>query len=103
MGDDAAGQGQDRQGRQRRRVRIRGRVQGVWFRGATQQRAQALGLAGWVRNCPDGSVEAVFEGPAGAVAAAVAFCGEGPPAARVERVEVCEETAEGLHEFVLRA
>jgi acylphosphatase len=74
----------------------------VWFRGSTQQRAQALGLAGWVRNCPDGSVEAVFEGPADAVAAALAFCGEGPPAARVERVEVWEEAVEGLHEFVLQ-
>lgn len=89
--------------RQRKRVRIHGRVQGVWFRGSTQRRARELGLAGWVRNCADGSVEAVFEGPARAVAAAVRFCGDGPPAARVERVEVHDEAAEGLDDFVLRA
>lgn len=103
MGESRAGNMPAPADLQRKRVRIHGRVQGVWFRGATQQRAQALGLAGWVRNCPDGSVEAVFEGRADAVAAAIAFCGDGPPAARVTRVEVQDEPAEGLDDFVQRA
>ena len=88
--------------RLRRRVRIHGRVQGVWFRGATEQTARALGLDGWVRNCADGCVEAVFEGPAAALDAALAFCRRGPPAARVERIEVAEEPPEGLDGFVQR-
>ncbi len=102
MRDDGAGDSADRPEVQRKRVRIHGRVQGVWFRGSTQQRARALGLAGWVRNCADGSVEAVFEGSADRVAAAIAFCGDGPPAARVARVDVQDEPAEGLRDFVLR-
>jgi acylphosphatase len=85
--------------RVRRRVRVHGRVQGVWFRGATRQRARALGLAGWVRNRPDGSVEAVFEGGLAGVEAALAFCRAGPPAARVERVEVVDEPPEDLRGF----
>jgi acylphosphatase len=88
--------------RVRKRVRVSGRVQGVWFRGATREQARALGLAGWVRNRPDGSVEAVFEGTRDAVEAALAFCRAGPPAARVERVDVVDETPEGLHGFDVR-
>ena len=88
--------------RVRRRVTVQGRVQGVWFRGSTERRARALGLSGWVRNRPDGSVEAVFEGSRGAVDAALAFCREGPPGARVERVDVCEEAPEGLDGFDVR-
>ena len=102
MGEKRAGQHTDRPDLQRKRVRIHGRVQGVWFRGSTQQQARALGLAGWVRNCADGSVEAVFEGPANRVAEAIAFCGDGPPAARVARVDVQDEPLEGLRDFVLR-
>jgi acylphosphatase len=86
----------------RRRVRVEGRVQGVWFRGATQAQARALGLAGWVRNRPDGSVEAVFEGPSAAVERVLAFCRRGPPAAQVERVEVADEPPEGLRGFDVR-
>jgi acylphosphatase len=85
--------------RVRRRVVVRGRVQGVWFRGSTQRRARTLGLAGWVRNRPDGSVEAVFEGSRPAVEAALAFCREGPPGARVEGIELREEPLEGLRGF----
>jgi len=85
--------------RVRRRIVVRGRVQGVWYRGSTQRRARALGLAGWVRNRPDGSVEAVFEGARPAVEAALAFCREGPPGAQVEAVEVREEPPEGLGSF----
>jgi len=86
----------------RRRVIVHGRVQGVWFRGATERQARALGVAGWVRNRPDGTVEAVFEGRAGAVARAVAYCRQGPPGARVEHLESFDETPEGLGEFDVR-
>lgn len=86
----------------RRRLIVHGRVQGVWFRGATERQARALGVAGWVRNRPDGTVEAVFEGAAAAVAQAVAYCRQGPPGARVARVETIEETPEGLADFEVR-
>jgi acylphosphatase len=86
----------------RRRVIVRGRVQGVWFRGATQAEARAAGVAGWVRNRPDGSVEAVFEGSPAEVARLLAFCRRGPPSARVERVEEFEEAPEGLAGFSIR-
>lgn len=88
--------------RQRRRVIVQGRVQGVWFRDSTRQRARCLQVAGWVRNRPDGSVEAVFEGAPEAVAALVAFCESGPPGAFVERVEVSEEEPEELVAFEIR-
>ena len=68
------------------RVRIEGRVHGVWYRGWAEGRARALGLSGWVRNRRDGSVEAVFAGPAEVVRSMVADCHDGPPAARVTRV-----------------
>jgi acylphosphatase len=68
------------------RVRIRGHVQGVWYRGWTADQARALGLAGWVRNRSDGSVEAVFAGLEGSVREMVELCRSGPPAARVDEV-----------------
>lgn len=83
----------------RRCVRVRGLVQGVWFRDSTRIEARRHGVDGWVRNCHDGSVEAVFEGPPEAVAALVAWCGRGPPAARVENVECHEEAPENLRGF----
>ena len=86
----------------RRRVVVHGRVQGVWFRGATEREAQAAGVAGWVRNRADGTVEAVFEGPPEAVARLLAFCRHGPRGARVDRVEECEEAPEGLAGFAVR-
>lgn len=86
----------------RKRVRVFGRVQGVWFRGATQHNARALGVAGWVRNRADGSVEAIFEGPPARVAA-VAFCREGPPGAHVDRVEESDEAPEALAHFDIRS
>ncbi len=67
-------------------VRIEGRVQGVWYRGWTIEQARGHGLRGWVRNCRDGSVEALFAGPEAMVEAMVALCREGPPAARVTAV-----------------
>ena len=70
------------------RARIIGRVQGVWYRGWTVDQAVRLGLAGWVRNRRDGSVEALFSGPADVVDAMIALSADGPPAARVDAVEV---------------
>jgi acylphosphatase len=73
-----------------RRLFVRGRVQGVWFRGWTVDVATGLGLDGWVRNRRDGSVEILASGPEEAVAALVERCRKGPPAARVEGVDVEE-------------
>lgn len=70
-----------------RRLRIRGRVQGVGYRWAMCEAARRLGLAGWVRNRVDGSVEALVYGPTEAVDALVVWAHQGPPAARVEAVE----------------
>lgn len=81
---------------------VHGRVQGVFFRDSTQQRAEAAGVAGWVRNCGDGTVEAVFEGNPDAVERLVRWAHEGPRSARVERVEVMEEEPEGLDGFEVR-
>ena len=67
-------------------VRIEGKVQGVWFRAWTEKQARALALKGWVRNCPDGSVQALFSGPAAAVDQMVAACHVGPPNAQVTSV-----------------
>jgi acylphosphatase len=76
-----------------RRLRIYGRVQGVFFRNWTMDKALALGVRGWVRNRLDGSVEVVAYGEDDAVEALIAACGIGPPAGRVERIEV--EVIEG--------
>lgn len=86
----------------RRRLVVRGRVQGVAFRYATRERARALGVDGWVRNLIDGSVEAVLEGPRELVEELAAFCRIGPPAARVDRVEEHAEEPEGLCGFGVR-
>jgi acylphosphatase len=83
----------------RRRVIIRGCVQGVFFRDSVREQAEASGVAGRVRNRPDGTVEAVFEGPSESVAALVRFCRTGPPHARVEHVEVTEEEPSGESGF----
>jgi len=77
-----------------RRLRIAGRVQGVWYRGWTVNTARALGLDGWVRNRLDGSVEALAVGPAAAVEELIRRCRAGPPVARVESVEV--DDAQGI-------
>jgi acylphosphatase len=83
----------------RRRVRAHGRVQGVFFRDSTRREAAAHGVAGWARNCSDGTVEAVFEGNPQAVERLIAFVREGPGAADVDRVEITEEPPEGLSDF----
>ena len=77
----------------RKRLRITGRVQGVAFRASTVTIARTLGLAGWVANRADDSVEAVAEGDEAKVAAFIRWCHHGPPAARVDRVEVTDEPA----------
>lgn len=69
-------------------VVISGRVQGVFYRGWTEERAGRLGIAGWVRNRSDGTVEAVFSGPGEAVDRLLAECRQGPPAARVDDIAV---------------
>jgi len=86
----------------RRRVVVHGRVQGVFFRGSTLERAREVGVNGWVRNRPDGTVEAVFEGSAEQVAEMVRYCREGPPWARVERIQEFEEAPEDLGGFGIR-
>lgn len=83
-------------------LRIRGRVQGVWFRGATQSEAQALGVNGWVRNRGDGSVEALLEGPPAAVRRLADWCKVGPSGARVSEVTEVEEPASGCDGFEIR-
>lgn len=69
------------------RIVVRGRVQGVWFRGSARDEARRLGLVGWARNRADGSVEILAEGAPAAVERLVAWCHEGPPLARVRSVE----------------
>jgi len=80
-------------------VRIEGRVQGVWYRGWTVDEATRRGLRGWVRNRADGSVEALFIGPAEAVSAMVAACRTGPTAARVSGVSPAPAEDDGSHGF----
>ncbi len=86
----------------RRRVVVHGRVQGVFFRGSTVERAREVGVNGWVRNRSDGTVEAVFEGSAAQVEEMLRFCREGPPWARVDRVEEFEEEPESIGGFGVR-
>ncbi|GAA6142323.1 acylphosphatase [Hydrogenophaga sp. 5NK40-0174] len=87
-----------------RRLRITGKVQGVWYRGSTVEQATALGLKGWVRNRTDGSVEALVQGPPQAVQALITWAHRGPELARVSGVEVTEVlgSAEVLEGFVQR-
>ena len=87
---------------ERVRVVVRGIVQGVWFRESTRQAALERGLAGWVRNRSDGSVEAVFEGDPDAVESVVAWTRMGPPRASVESVDEFREEPEGLYGFDVR-
>jgi acylphosphatase len=75
----------------RARLIISGRVQGVFFRAETKRAVQPIGVCGWVRNKPDGTVEALFEGPEKAVQQAIQWCRKGPPSARVTDVKVVWE------------
>ena len=83
----------------RRRLIVRGQVQGVFFRDSTRRRAESHGVAGWAANRGDGAVEIVLEGPPDAVEAVAGFARRGPSRARVESVEEAEEEPEGLSGF----
>lgn len=85
----------------RRRVIVRGLVQGVFFRDTILRRAIAADVSGWVRNNRDGSVEAVFEGESSAVERLVAFCSDGPRGARVDEAVVTAEDSEALRGFAI--
>ncbi len=86
----------------RRRVVVSGQVQGVFFRNTCRREAARHGVAGWVRNNPDGTVEAVFEGPEDAVSAMVAWANTGPDQAVVEDVQETTEEPEGISGFATR-
>jgi acylphosphatase len=81
------------------RIRVQGRVQGVFYRASARAEAQRLGLSGFVRNEPDGSVYAEAEGEREALQQFLAWCRRGPPHARVDRVDVEEAEAEGMTGF----
>jgi acylphosphatase len=84
-------------------VWVKGLVQGVFFRDSTRQAALRLGLAGWVRNLPDGRVEAVFQGDGESCRKALDFVRKGPPGARVSEVETeWEDEEKGLNDFRIR-
>jgi acylphosphatase len=83
----------------RRRVVVRGRVQGVFFRDTIRRAAEERGVAGWAANRDDGAVESVFEGEIGAVQELIEVCRRGPSRARVEDIEVTDEEPEGLSGF----
>lgn len=85
-----------------RHVRVAGRVQGVFFRQSAVEAARGLGVVGWVRNCPDGSVEAHVSGEAGQVEAMIDWLREGPPSALVERVEAENVEPEAINGFHIR-
>ena len=86
----------------RRRLVVRGRVQGVFFRDSTRRRAEQLGVSGWARNREDGAVEVVAEGEPDAVEQLVAYIRRGPGSAEVSEVEASEEEPEGLSGFETR-
>ena len=85
-----------------KRVVVHGSVQGVFFRDTTRRKAESRGVRGWVRNCSDGSVEALFEGEADAVESMLEFARSGPGQADVRDVEVEEREPEGLSGFEVR-
>jgi acylphosphatase len=86
----------------RKRVRAHGRVQGVFFRDSVRRAAETRGVAGWVANRGDGTVEAVFEGDPEAVDRLVELCRGGPGRAEVERLDVEDEEPEQLRGFRVR-
>ena len=84
-------------------VIIFGRVQGVWFRSSTKQKAEQLGVNGWVRNTKDGRVEAIFEGEENSVKSLLEWCHNGPPLAKIEKVEVNNQSpTNGFYDFSIR-
>jgi acylphosphatase len=87
----------------RAHLKIRGRVQGVYYRASMVREAQDLGLTGWVMNCADGSVESVAEGARSALDALIAWCRQGPSGARVDQVEIHWQVPQrGFSGFVVK-
>ena len=84
-----------------RRVVVHGLVQGVFFRDSCRREAQKAGVSGWVRNRPDGTVEALFEGPEDDVRLMLDWVRHGPPYADVERVEIEDEEPTGQTGFAV--
>jgi len=83
-------------------VKVYGKVQGVWFRQSTKEKAIALGLTGWVQNTPDGAVQIVVSGEPGILNEFLVWCGQGPPKARVDNI-ITEELSNILFEhFTIR-
>lgn len=85
-----------------KRAFVSGRVQGVFFRDFTRRTARRHGVVGWVRNLPDGRVEALLEGEPSAVEAVLDALRDGPPAARVDNIAVSEETPQEHEDFEVR-
>jgi acylphosphatase len=83
-------------------IKVSGRVQGVYYRASTHEEAQRLGLKGFVKNEPDGSVYIEAEGDDAVLNALVAWCKQGPPAAHVTNVEIEEGTWKGFTEFAVK-
>jgi len=84
-------------------VIVSGQVQGVWFRASTKQKAEELGLTGWVRNTPNGSVEAVFEGEEEIIKKMIDWCHSGPPMAKVDNIIVKKQQKTiGFNGFSIR-
>ncbi len=85
------------------RIVVHGKVQGVWYRASTQEVARSLGLRGWVRNLPSGEVEILAQGEEKAIRELIDWCHQGPPAAKVTKVEVeWEEQGKSLEDFLIR-
>lgn len=85
-----------------RNLKVTGRVQGVSFRAWTREKARELGIVGWIRNCPDGSVEAHLEGDEAKVLWLIDLIGDGPPGSRVDNVRSNKVGIEGLARFDVR-
>jgi len=83
-------------------VKISGKVQGVWFRASTKQKAEMLGLKGWVRNTSDGNVEAVFEGDEKQVDEIIDWCNQGPPLAEVKNIDVKTQDIVNFDKFEIK-
>lgn len=83
-------------------IRVYGKVQGVFFRANAQDKAEALGILGWVKNEPDGSVRIAAEGNEDALQEFVSWCKQGPTHARVEKVEFEEDNQQGFAHFEIK-
>jgi acylphosphatase len=83
-------------------IKVKGKVQGVWYRASAQAEAQRLGLTGFAKNMPDGSVYCEAEGIEGVLQEFVKWCRRGPELAEVETVEVAEDTVQGFTDFGIR-